>query len=72
MSLAEEASNEDEVEIAEKFLQPPKLENTHHKTNSDLNACKKFYELLKESRGIENIPVNELDLLFDQIFHIRS
>ena len=41
LSFAEEASNEDEVEIAEKFLQAQKFENTQHKTNSDLNACKK-------------------------------
>ena len=64
LSPAEEATSKDEVEI-EKFLK--------HKTKSDLlNACKKFWESLKESRAIENIPVNELDLLFVQIFHPRS
>ena len=55
--------SKDEVEI-EKFLQVQKSENTQHKTKSDLNACKKFCESLKESRAIENIPVNEFDLLF--------
>ena len=59
--------SKDEVEI-EKFLQAQKSENTQHKTKSDLNACKKFCESLKESRAIENIPVNELDLLFVQNF----
>ena len=72
LSPVEEATSKDEVEI-EKFLQAQKSENTQHKTKSDLlNACKKFCESLKESRAIENIPVNELDLLFVQIFHLRS
>ena len=31
-----------------------------------------FCESLKESRAIENIPVNELDLLFVHIFHLRK
>ena len=69
---AEEATSKDEVEI-EKVLQAQKSENTQHKTKSDLlNACNKFCESLKESRAIENIPVNELDLLFVQLFHLRS
>ena len=71
LSPAEEATSKDEVEI-EKFLQAQKSENTQHKTKSNLNVCKKFYESLKESRAIENIPVNELDLLFVPIFHLRS
>ena len=43
--------SKDEVEI-EKILQVQKSENTQHKTKSDLNACKKFCESLKESRAI--------------------
>ncbi|CAH3187324.1 unnamed protein product, partial [Porites evermanni] len=50
----------------EKFLQEQKSKNTQYKTKSDLNAWKKFCESLKESRAIENIPANELDLLFLQ------
>ena len=38
------------------------------KTRSDLNAWKKFGESLKESRAIENIPANELDLLLSKFF----
>ena len=38
------------------------------KTKSDLNAWKKFCESLKESRAIENIPANELDLLLSKFF----
>ena len=45
---------------------------TQHKAENDLNAFKEFCEPLKESRAIENIPVNELNLLFVQIFHLRS
>ena len=71
LSLAEEATSKDEVEI-EKFLQAQKSKNTQHKTKSDLKACKKFCESLKESRTIESILVNELDLLFVQLFHLRS
>ena len=72
LSPAEEAMSKDEVEI-EKILQAQKSENSQHKTKNDLNACKKFCESLKESRAIENIPVNELNLLFVQIFHpLRS
>ena len=37
--------------------------NTQYKTKSNLNAWKKFCESLKESRAIENLPANELDLL---------
>ena len=36
--------------------------NTQYKTKSDLTTWKKFCESLKESRAIENIPANELDL----------
>ena len=71
LSPADEAISKDEVEI-EKFLQAQKSENTQNKTKSDLTTCNKFCESLKESRVIENIPVNELDLLFVQIFHLRS
>ena len=67
LSLAEEAKSKDEVEI-EKFLQEQKSKNTQYKTKSDLNAWKKFCESLKESRAIENIPANELDLLLSKIF----
>ena len=67
LSLAEEATSKDEVEI-EKFLQEQKSKNTQYKTKSDLNAWKKFCESLKESRAIENIPANELDLLLSKIF----
>ena len=58
---AEEATSKDEVAI-EKFLQAQKSKNTQYKTKSDLNTWKKFCESLKESRAIENIPANELDL----------
>ena len=67
LSLAEEATSKDEVEI-EKFLQEQKSKNTQYKTKSDLNAWKKFCESLKESRAIENIPANELDLLLSKFF----
>ena len=62
LSLAEEATSKDEVEI-EKFLQEQKSKNTQYKIKSDLNAWKKFCESLKESRAIENLPANERDLL---------
>ena len=42
--------------------------NTQYKTKSDLNAWKKFCESLKESRAIESIPANELDLLLSKLF----
>ena len=67
LSLAEEATSKDEVEI-EKFLQEQKSKNTQYKTKSDLNAWKKFCESLKESRAIENIPANELHLLSSKFF----
>ena len=67
LSLPEEVTSKDEVEI-EKFLQEQKSKNTQYKTKSDLNAWKKFCESLKESRAIENIPANELDLLLSKIF----
>ena len=38
LSLAEEATSKDEVEI-EKFLQVQKSKNTQHKTKSDLRAA---------------------------------
>ena len=41
LSLSEEATSKDEVEI-EKFLQEQKSKNTQYKTKSDLNAWKKF------------------------------
>ena len=66
LSLPEEVTSKDEVEI-EKFLQEQKSKNTQYKTKSDLNAWKKFCESLKESRAIENIPANELDLLLSKI-----
>ena len=67
LSPAEEATSKDEVEI-EKFLHEQKSKNTQYKTKSDLNAWKKFCESLKESRAIENIPANELDLLLSKFF----
>ena len=67
LSLSEEATSKDEVEI-EKFLQEQKSKNTQYKTKSDLNAWKKFCESLKESRAIENIPTNELDILLPKFF----
>ena len=67
LSPAEEATSKDEVEI-EKFLQVQKSKNTQYKTKSDLNAWKKFCESIKESRAIENIPANELDLLLSKFF----
>ena len=66
LSLPEEVMSKDEVEI-EKFFQEQKSKNTQYKTKSDLNAWKKFCESLKESRAIENIPANELDLLLSKI-----
>ena len=72
LRLAEEATSKDEVEI-EKILQEQKSENTQYKTKSDLNAWKKFCESLKESRAIENIPANELDLLLSKfIISVRK
>ena len=67
LSPAEEATSKDEVEI-EKFLQEQKSKNTQCKTKSDLNAWRKFCESLKESRAIENIPANEVDLLLPKYF----
>ena len=67
LSLAEEATSKHEVEI-ETFLQEQKWKNTQDKTKSDLNALEKFCESLKESRAIENIPADELDLLLSKFF----
>ena len=67
LRLAEEATSKDEVKI-EKFLQAQKSKNTQYKTKSDLNTWKKFCESLEESRAIENIPANELDLLLSKFF----
>ena len=67
LSLPEEATSKGEVEI-EKFLQSRNKKNTQYTTKSDLNAWKKFCESLKESRAIENIPANELDLLLSKFF----
>ena len=61
------ATSKDEVEI-EKFLQAQKSKNSQYKTKSDLNAKKEFCESMKESRAIENIPANELDLPLSEIF----
>jgi len=49
-------------------LQEQKSKNTQYKTKSDLNAWTKFCESLKESRAIEDIPANELDLLLSKFF----
>ena len=67
LSPAEEATSKDEVEN-EKILQQQKSKNTQYKTESDLNAWKKFCESLRESRAIENIPANEIDLLLSKFF----
>ena len=67
LSSAEKATSKDEVKI-EKFLQAQKSKNTQYKTKSDLNVWKKFCELMKESRAVEKIPANELDLLLSKIF----
>ena len=67
LSPAEEATSKHEVEI-ENFLQEQKSKNTQYKIKSDLNAWKKFCESLKESRAIENIPANKLDLLLSKFF----
>ena len=67
LSPAEKATSKDEVEI-ENFLQAQKSKNTQYKTKSDFNVWKKFCELIKESRAIENIPANELDLLLSKFF----
>ena len=67
LSPAEKATSKDEVEI-DKFLQEQKSKNTQYKTKSDLNAWKKFCESLKESRAIENISANEVDLLLSKFF----
>ena len=45
-----------------------KTPNTTNKTKNDLKAWKKLCEFLKESRAIENIPANELDLLLSKFF----
>ena len=42
LSLAEEATSKDEVEI-EKFLQEQKSNNTRYRTKSDLNAYRKKF-----------------------------
>ena len=52
------------------FLQAQK--DTQYKTKSDLHAWKKICESLKESRAIENIPANELDLPICPNFYILS
>ena len=67
LSPAEKATSKDEDEI-EKYLQAQKFKNTQYKTKSDLNTWKKFCESMKESRAIENIPANELDLLLSKFF----
>ena len=67
LSPAEEATSIRWVEI-EKFLQEQKSKNTQYKTKSNLNAWKKFCESKKESRAIENIPANVLDLLLSKFF----
>ena len=61
LSPAEEAGSKDELEI-EKFCRSRNKKNKY-KTKSNLNAWKQFWESLKESRAIENIPANEFDLL---------
>ena len=48
LSPAEEDTSKDEVEI-EKVLQEQKSKSTQYKTESDLNAWKKFCESQKES-----------------------
>ena len=50
------------------FCRSRNKKNTQYKTKSDLNAWKKFCESLKESRAIENIPANELDLPLSKFF----
>ena len=50
------------------FCRSRNKKNTQYKTKSNLNAWKKFCESLKESRAIENIPANELDLLLSKFF----
>ena len=68
LSPAKEATSKAEVEI-EKFLQEQKSNNTRYRTKSDLNAYgRNFCESLKESRGTENIPANELDLVVSKFF----
>ena len=49
-------------------MQEQKSKNTQYKTKSNLNAWKKFFESKKESRAIENIPANVLDLLLSKFF----
>ena len=67
LSPAERATSKGEVEI-EKLLHEQISKNIQYKTKSDLNAWKKFCESLKESREIETIPANELDLLLSKFF----
>ena len=67
LSPAERATSKGEVEI-EKLLHEQISKNIQDKTKSDLNAWKKFCESLKESREIETIPANELDLLLSKFF----
>ena len=67
LSPAEEASAKMKSKLRN-FLQEQKSKNTQYKTKSDLNAWKKFCESLKESRAIENIPANELDLPLSKFF----
>ena len=66
LSRLEEATSKDEVEIV-KFA-GAEIQNTQYKTKSNINARKKVCESLKESRAIEDIPANELDLLLSKFF----
>ena len=73
VDLREEAGKENKQRLAHlsklrNFCRSRNQNNAQYKTKSDLNAWKKFYESLKESRTIENIPANDLDFLLSKFF----
>ena len=54
------------------FCRSRNQSNTQYKTKSDLNAWKKFCELLKESRAIENIYPPMSSTFYSPDFSSRS
>ena len=69
LDLHDEAGKENEQTLAN--LGPAKQatsKDAQYNNKSDLNTWKTLCESLKESRAIENIPANELDLLLSKFF----
>ena len=71
LSPAEEATSKDGIEI-ENFLQAQKSQNTQYKTKSDLNAWRKFCELLKESRALRTYLTMNSTFFCPIFFYLRS